>query len=205
MLKRLGTAYRSYVVRFAEAETPQRSRRDSTGFRPTLLKGCAQPDIRHHVVEPILVDLFPQRVSQERRSLFWLQALCKMDEHAAKAFNFMLRRTKQSAQADVQRVPRAAPEFEGSRRLMRRGARRRPDEGAFLAPSPPSRGTSPTQTKAGAHAEKLHALKDGNIFRGLATLLKPETTAAESETIARDVLKRIGSKTRRMSGRVCCS
>ena len=78
----------------------RRSRSGSTGTPSTLLKGCAQPDIRHHVVEPILVDLFPQRVSQERRSLFWLQALCKMDEHAAKAFNFMLR-AKQSVQADV--------------------------------------------------------------------------------------------------------
>ena len=65
---------------------------------------------------------------------------------------------------------------------------------SFLAPSPPSRGTSPDVQKAAGHAEKLHALKDGNIFRGLATLLKPETTAAESATISQDVLKRIGSK-----------
>lgn len=195
VLKRLSTAYRSYVVRFAEAETPQEESQRFDWIPSTLLKGCAQPDIRHHVVEPILVDLFPQRVSQERRSLFWLQALCKMDEHAAKAFNFMLR-TKQSAQADVRA-------YLGLRQKCREARQSKVDEEespsgvdedefprAFAAVAR----HFPDVQKAAGHAEKLHALKDGNIFRGLATLLKPETTAAESATISQDVLKRIGSK-----------
>jgi sister-chromatid-cohesion protein PDS5 len=40
------------------------------------------------VVEPILADLFPPRVSMERRSLFWLQALCNQDAHTSKAVHY---------------------------------------------------------------------------------------------------------------------
>ena len=42
--------------------------------------------------------------------------------------------------------------------------------------------------------EKIHAMKDGNIFRGLSALIKPETSAAECERITDDILKRIGGK-----------
>ena len=55
-----------------------------------LLKGCYQPDIKYHVVEPILADLFPAKVSMERRSTYWLQALCSMDEASSRAFAHML-------------------------------------------------------------------------------------------------------------------
>ena len=190
VLKRLGGVYRAYVARFADVETPRAESQRFDWIPSALLKGCAQPDVRHHVVEPILADLFPPRVSAERRSLFWLQALCKMDAHAAKAFSFMLR-AKAAAQADVSEYlalrqnSRSANEKEGPAAAR---------EGAFERAFAAVARHFPDATKAVAHVERLHAMKDGNVFRGLATLLKPETTAAESETIARDILKRVGSK-----------
>lgn len=187
-LKRLGSVYRAYVARFADVETPSEESQRFDWVPSALLRGCAQPDIRHHAVEPILVDLFSSRVSAGRRSLFWLQALCKMDERAAKAFNFMLR-AKQAVQVDMRRylelrqTSRAAKDGDG-------GVSDEDFKRAFAALAR----NFPEQAKAAGFAEKMHAMKDGNVFRGIATLLKPETSAAETTSVSQDILKRVGGK-----------
>jgi sister-chromatid-cohesion protein PDS5 len=193
-LKRLGSVYRAYVARFAEVETPSEESQRFDWVPSALLRGCAQPDIRHHAVEPVLVDLFSARVSVERRSLFWLQALCKMDDRAAKAFNFMLR-AKQAVQTDMRRYL----ELRQTSRAMRAsqgggdgeaGVSEEEFKRAFAALAK----HFPEPGKAAGFAEKLHAMKDGNVFRGIATLLKPETSAVETLSVSQDILKRVGGK-----------
>ena len=56
-----------------------------------LVKGCAHTDIRHHIVEPVLVELFPLKLPMDRRSFFWLRALRQQDDNVPKALAFMLR------------------------------------------------------------------------------------------------------------------
>ena len=89
VMKRLSAAYRVYVARFADTETPPAEALRFDWIPSLLLKGCYQPDIKYHVVEPILADLFPAKVSMERRSTYWLQALCSMDEASSRAFTHL--------------------------------------------------------------------------------------------------------------------
>jgi len=190
-LNRLGSAYRSYVARFADVETPTEESLRFDWIPSALLRGCAQPDIRHHGVEPILVDLFPARVSAERRCLFWLQALCKMDERASKAFSFMLR-AKQAVQQDMRRylelrqTHRTASQADvGDAGVSEEDFKRALAAIARHFPEP---------AKAAGFAERLHDAKDGNVFRGIATLLKPEISAVETSRVSQEILKRIGGK-----------
>lgn len=191
-LKRLGSAYRAYVSRFADVETPTEESQRFDWLPSALLRGCAHPDIRHHAVEPILADLFPARVSAERRSLFWLQALCKMDERASKAFTFMLR-AKQAVQQDMRRYLELRQAHRAATQNAAGGDGGVSDEDFARSFAALAR-HFPEPAKAAGFAEKLHEVKDGNVFRGIATLLKPETSAAETSSVSQDILKRVGGK-----------
>jgi sister-chromatid-cohesion protein PDS5 len=194
VMKRLGAVYRAFAGRHADAETPAAEAARFDWIPSTLLKGCAQADVMHHGVEPVIVDLFPARVSVERRSMFWLSALCKQDEHASKALCCILR-NKTYAQRDVRAYLDLRTKSRASQMSQGTG-----EELADVSADDFTRAIHaiachfPDQTKAVASMEKVHAMKDGNIFRGFSSLLKPELSAAECTSITDDVLKRIGSK-----------
>jgi sister-chromatid-cohesion protein PDS5 len=200
VLKRLASVYRTYVTRYADVDPPESEAERFDWIPAHLVKGCAHPDIRHHVVEPVLGELFPQKLSTERRSFFWLRALSKQDEHAPNALAYMLR-AKLHVQNDMR-------EYLTLRQKLRASQQSQSQSPADAGESPQEDVSDvelsrrfaavgqnfPDAGKAAACMEKIHAMKDGNIFRGLSSLLKAETSAAESHTIAEDILKRIGSK-----------
>ena len=194
VMKRLSAAYRVYVARFADTETPPAEALRFDWIPSLLLKGCYQPDIKYHVVEPILADLFPAKVSMERRSTYWLQALCSMDEASSRAFTHMLG-AKLKVQRDMREYLSVRQKSKASQQSQ--GAEEAAEEvdAETLARQFTKVGSNfPDPKKAAGHMEKIHAMKDGNIFRGLSALIKPDTSAAECERITDDILKRIGSK-----------
>ena len=129
-----------------------------------LLKGCYQPDIKYHVVEPILADLFPAKVSMERRSTYWLQALCSMDEASSRAFTHMLG-AKLKVQRDMREYLSVRQKSKASQQSQ--GAEEAAEEvdAETLARQFTKVGSNfPDPKKAAGHMEKIHAMKDGNIF-----------------------------------------
>ena len=90
-LKRLGSVYRAYVTRFADVETPMEESQRFDWVPSALLRGARIPIFATTPWNPSWWTCSRRQLSAERRSLFWLQALCKMDERASKAFTFMLR------------------------------------------------------------------------------------------------------------------
>ena len=194
VVKRLSAAYGVYAVRFTDAETPPAEASRFDWIPSLLLKGCYQPDMKHHVVEPILADLFPAKVSMERRSMYWLQALCSMDDASSRAFTHVLC-AKLKAQCDMREYLAIRQKTKASQQSQ--GTDEAPaevDAGTLARQFAKVGSNFPDIKKAAGHMEKIHAMKDGNIFRGLSALIKPETSSAECQQITDDVLKRIGSK-----------
>jgi len=195
VLKRLASVYRAYVARYADADPPQSESERFDWIPSHLFKGCAVPDIRHHIVEPILADLFPPRLSMERRSFFWLHAIRKQDKNASRTFTFLMR-NKLHVQTCMRDYLTIRQKHRASQQSQSPGdgvsGEKISDELShnFVAVGQ----NFPDPGKAASCMERLHAMKDGNIFRGLSSLLKVETTATDSQTIAEDILKRIGSK-----------
>lgn len=196
VLKRLASVYRAYVTRYTDADPPESESERFDWIPSHLVKGCAHADIRHHVVEPVLVELFPQRLPVERRSFFWLRALRRQDENAPKALSFMLR-AKLQVQNDVRQYLNMRQKLRVSQQSQSQGEGESQED---VSDDEISRRFAavgrnfPDAGKAASCMEKIHAMKDGNIFRGLSSLLKAETSSAESQTISEDILKRIGVK-----------
>lgn len=195
VMKRLASVYRTYVSRYADMDPPESDSERFDWIPAHLLKGCAHADIQHHAVEPILADLFPQRLSMERRSFFWVRALWKQDEHARRALAFLLR-TKVQVRKDMQEYLTLRQKLRSSQQSQAEGdGESQGGVSEALSCSFANLGRHfPDPQKAALCMEKLHVMKDGNIFRGLSSLLKVETSATDSQAITEDILKRIGSK-----------
>ena len=154
-----------------------------------LPRGVRHPDIRHHAVEPILVDLFPAR-SRGAPVAVWLQALRKMDERASKAFTFMLR-AKQAVQQDMRRylelrqANRAATQSAA-------GATAACPTRTSRARSPRSPGTSRTRESGGVRGEAARG-EGRQRVPWHRTLLKPNLRRGDLQR-SQDILKRVGGK-----------
>ena len=134
----------------------------------------------------------------ERRSTYWLQALCSMDEASSRAFTHMLG-AKLKVQRDMREYLSVRQKSKASQQSQ--GAEEAAEEvdAETLARQFTKVGSNfpDPQEGCGSHGEDS-CMKDGNIFRGLSALIKPETSAAECERITDDILKRIGSKNPRL-------
>ncbi len=55
-------------------------------------------------------------------------------------------------------------------------------------------GSFPDSARADEAMQKVHEMRDGHIFKGLATLCNPGTDMETAAKVAKDTVQRIGSK-----------
>lgn len=163
-----------------------------------LLRLCIDPDIRHHTVEPILdEELFPARLSAEEHAEQWMRACAAMDARELQCFEWWLRKKAQfqqelraylqaraalrAAQAAKGKAKPAAAELDALSARCERACK-------ALASH------FPEPAKAAASLDKVHALKDGHVFRGLERAADLDATVAEARAAREDVLQRLGAE-----------
>ena len=98
-LKRLCIVYRAYAQRCTE-DAPTWEAKRFDWIPCAILRSITIPDVRLHVVEPVIATLFPTKMSADLRSTFWLRALNLADAFTVKCLKHYLA-AKARVQADM--------------------------------------------------------------------------------------------------------
>ncbi len=182
-LKRLCIVYRAYAQRCTE-DAPSWEAKRFDWIPCAILRSITIPDVRLHVVEPVIATLFPTKMSADLRSTFWLRALNLADAFTVKCLKHYL-----AAKARVQADMREYFVFRSKLSTMSK----KDGEAALTRVIDAIKVHFPDQQKAKAAMAGLHSQKDGNIFRCIQTVLNPETSFSSAVSAEEDALKRAKS------------
>ena len=165
-LKRLCIAYRAYAQRCAD-DVPAWEMKRFDWIPGALLRAITIPDVRLHVVEPVLAMLFPAKMSADLLSTFWLRALNLSDAFTVRCLKHFLL-AKSRIQADMR-------EYLLLRSKLSKMNKKEGDA-ALTKIVDAIKVHFPDKQKAKTAMMALHAQKDGNVFRCIQTMLNPETS-----------------------------
>lgn len=182
-LKRLCIAYRAYAQRCAD-DVPAWEMKRFDWIPGALLRAITIPDVRLHVVEPVLAMLFPAKMSADLRSTFWLRALNLADAFTVRCLKHFLL-AKSRIQADMR-------EYLLLRSKLSKMNKKEGDA-ALTKIVDAIKVHFPDKQKAKTAMMALHAQKDGNVFRCIQTMLNPETSFANAVKAEEDATKRAKS------------
>ena len=182
-LKRLCLAYRAYALRCAD-DAPASEAKRFDWIPCALLRAITIPDVRLHVIEPVLATMFPAKMSADVRSTFWLRALNIADSFTVRCLKHFLV-AKSRVQADMREYMLL--------RAKLSEMNKRDGEAALAKIFDAIKLHFPDQQKAKAAMVSLHAQKDGNLFRCIQTILNPETVFADALKAEEDAVKKAKS------------
>ncbi|CAM6113881.1 unnamed protein product [Calypogeia fissa] len=183
-LHKLAEVYRNYTTKCNEGLSAVD---DQFEWIPSkIVRCCYDKDFRPQSIEIVFTDeLFRVELPLEQRAKHWMAMFASFDKNDEKAFRNILGQ-KQRLQVEMQ-------SYLGMRKKSKEEDS--PDLQKKIQASFKSIATSFfDSSKAEENMQKLHQMKDNNIFKSLNVLLTPTTPFKQALATREELLKRIGEK-----------
>ncbi|DBA83186.1 TPA: hypothetical protein ACH3X2_006702 [Trebouxia sp. C0005] len=184
----LAAVFRAYCNRSQDVMTPDEERAIWIPGR-LLTAATRDPELFSYILDTVLRNgLFPTKLESKAAAGHWAVVFMNCSEQERNAVMAVLR-AKARQQQDVQsfltvradKSPSGTPFATGHDARVGQAMRR--VAAAF-----------PDSARADEALQKIHEMRDGHIFKGLATLCAPGTDPEAAAKLAKDTVQRIGSK-----------